>query len=124
MFFSALGLKFPETVTSQSSGIYYNIKDLMDNSGAGHYKGRRPIIIHPEGTKTNGLGVLQIDKDLITMITDAADKGALKIHTLRFDYEFKYWAPMNTTDSSGFRNLMSSVQQFTSKMKVQYYQNL
>jgi len=90
----------------------------MENSGAGPYKGRRPIVIHPEGTKTNGLGVLQIDKDLIKMITDAAYKGGLKIHTLRFDYEFKYWAPMNTTDQSGYGNLLSSIQQFTSKMKI------
>jgi hypothetical protein len=58
MFFSAIGLKFPETVTSESSGLYYNIKDLKENTGIGHYKGNRPIIIHPEGTKTNGEGVL------------------------------------------------------------------
>jgi hypothetical protein len=58
MFFSAIGLKFPETVSTQSDSVYYNIKDLMENTGVGHYKGRRPIIIHPEGTKTNGEGVL------------------------------------------------------------------
>ena len=58
MFFAAIGLKFPTTVTTQSSDIYYNIKDLMDSTGSGHYKGRRPVVIHPEGTKTNGLGVL------------------------------------------------------------------
>jgi hypothetical protein len=40
---------------------------------------------------------------------DAADKANLKIHTLRFDYEFKYWAPMNTTDESGYKNLLSSI---------------
>jgi hypothetical protein len=58
MFFNAVGLKFPETVKLENDRIYYNIKELMDNSGAGHYKGKRPIVIHPEGTKTNGLGVL------------------------------------------------------------------
>ena len=57
------------------------------------------------------------------MISEAAEKG-LKIHTIRFDYEFKYWAPMNTTDELGFRNLLGSVQQFTSKMKIKYYQNI
>lgn len=59
-FFSAIGLSFPETVTSESSNVYYNIKDLINNSGVAHYKGRRPVVIHPEGTKTNGLGVLEI----------------------------------------------------------------
>jgi len=58
MFFASIGLKFPTTVTTQSSDIYYNIKELIDNTGSAHYKGRRPIVIHPEGTKTNGLGVL------------------------------------------------------------------
>ena len=118
MFFNAIGLKFPETVTSQNPKIYYNIKDLMENCGIGHYKGKSPIVIHPEGTKTNGLGVLEIDVDLIRMIAEAADKGALKIHSLRFDYEFKFYAPMNTTDESGYTNLLGSIQQFTSKMKI------
>jgi hypothetical protein len=58
------------------------------------------------------------------MIAEAADKGGLNIHSLRFDYDFKYWAPMNTTDESGFSNLFSSVKQISSRMKVQYYQNL
>ena len=61
MFYCALGLKFPETVSTEHAGIYYNIKDLMNNTGVGHYKGRRPVVIHPEGTKTNGHGVLDID---------------------------------------------------------------
>ena len=47
-----------------------------------------------------------------------AEKGDLKIHTMRFDYDFNYWAPMNTTDELGFANLLGSVQQFTSKMKI------
>jgi hypothetical protein len=58
------------------------------------------------------------------MIAEAADKGALKIHSLRFDYEFKYWAPMNTTDESGLTNLMTGIKQISSRMKIQYYQNL
>jgi len=36
-FFSAIGLSFPETVTSESSNVYYNIKDLINNSGFAHY---------------------------------------------------------------------------------------
>jgi hypothetical protein len=90
----------------------------MDNSGTAHYKGRRPVIIHPEGTKTNGTGVLQIDKEVMALILNAAEKDNLKIHTLRFDYDFKYWSPINTTDEFGYKNLLNSVKQFTSKMKI------
>lgn len=56
----AIGLSFPEIITSESPNVYYNIKELIANSGFLHYKGRRPVVIHPEGTKTNGLGVLEI----------------------------------------------------------------
>lgn len=98
-FFSAIGLSFPETVTSESSNVYYNIKDLINNSGFSHYKGRRPVVIHPEGTKTNGLGVLEIHRDLTKMICEAGSlNGNLRIHSIRFDYEYRYFAPMNTTD--------------------------
>lgn len=90
----------------------------MNNSGVAHYKGRRPVIIHPEGTKTNGTGVLQIDKGVIELITTAASKDNLAIHSLRFDYDFKYWCPINTTDQSGLMNLLNGVKQFTSKMKI------
>ena len=124
-FWSAIGLSFPETVTSESSDVYYSIKELINNTGFAHYKGRRPVVIHPEGTKTNGLGVLEIPKELIKMICEAGSlNGNLRIHSMRFDYEYKYFAPMNTTDSWGIRNVVDNVYQFTSKMKVQYYYNL
>ena len=58
MVFEAIGLQFPEKSTTKNANVYSSIKELMENSGIGHYKGRRPIVIHPEGTKTNGLGVL------------------------------------------------------------------
>ena len=122
---SAIGLSFPETVTSESSHVYYSIKELINNTGFAHYKGRRPVVIHPEGTKTNGLGVLEIPKELIKMICEAGSlNGNLRIHSMRFDYEYKYFAPMNTTDSWGIRNVVDNVYQFTSKMKIQYYYNL
>jgi len=50
--------------------------------------------------------------------------GNLRIHSIRFDYEYKYFAPMNTTDSWGIKNVINNVYQFTSKMKIQYYYNL
>ena len=90
----------------------------MNSSGTAHYKGRRPVIIHPEGTKTNGTGVLQIDKEVIALICKTDKKDNLKIHSLRFDYDFKYWCPINTTEQSGLMNLLESVKQFTSKMKI------
>ena len=41
----------------------------------------------PEGTKTNGLGILDIEKDIIKMIDDAAGPDTnLKVHALRFDH--------------------------------------
>ena len=116
---SAIGLSFPETITSESPNVYYNIKELIANSGFAHYKGKRPVVIHPEGTKTNGLGVLEIPKDIVKMILEAGSlNGNLRIHSFRFDYEYKYFAPMNTTDSWGIRNFLNNVYQFTSKMKI------
>jgi hypothetical protein len=88
----------PNTSTTEE-GVYFDIEDLMNNAGVANYKGKRPVVIHPEGTKTNGLGVLDIEVDLVQMIGVAAK--TLKIHSFRFDYEFRYWAPMNTTDEEG-----------------------
>lgn len=112
-------------MTNESSNVYFNIKDLIDNSGFAHFKGRRPVVIHPEGTKTNGYGVLEIPIEVVKMICEAGSlNGNLRIHSFRFDYDYKYFAPMNTTDSWGFRNVLNNVYQFTSKMKIQYYYNL
>ena len=113
----AIGLRFPEIVSSDNSNIYYDIKELIENAGIFHYKGKRPIIIHPEGTKTNGLGVLNIDEDLIKML-DVASNFSLNIHSIRFDQEFRYWSPINTTDSLGLWNLICSIKQFVQKMKI------
>ena len=67
-------------------------------------------MIHPEGTKTNGLGVLDIDMDLIKMISQAGSlEGNLRIHSIRFDYLYKYFPPMNSTDSWGFRSFCNNV---------------
>lgn len=32
------------------------------------YRGRRPVVIMPEGSKTNGLGVINIDPDVSKLI--------------------------------------------------------
>ena len=79
----------------------------------------------PEGTKTNGLGVLNIDKDLVKMISTAcSSEENMRCHSLRFDHEFNYYAAYNTTDTWGFRNFTNTISQFTSRLVIQYYFNL
>jgi hypothetical protein len=53
----------------------------------------------PEGTKTNGQGILNIDVDIIKLIDDACNKDNLKINSIRFDHIFLRFSPYNTTDS-------------------------
>jgi 1-acyl-sn-glycerol-3-phosphate acyltransferase len=45
----------------------------MNKSGHATYKGKRPVVIFPEGTKTNGHGVLEIEGDLLKMIVEASE---------------------------------------------------
>jgi len=123
--FSALGLSFPETVTVESPSIYYSIKELREADGFLCYKGRRPVVIMPEGTKTNGNGVLKIDKDVVKMIEKAGSLDEnLRITAMRFEHTFAYLSPYNTTDYWGFSNFINVVTQFTSKLTIQYYFNL
>jgi len=64
----------------------------------------------PEGTKTNGLGILDIEKDIIKMIDEAAGPDMnLKIHAMRFDHQFKHFAAYNTTDTFGFYNFIACI---------------
>jgi len=56
----ALGINVPETNASDS-GVFYSIKELKDNAGFMWCRGQRPIVVFPEGTKTNCEGVLKID---------------------------------------------------------------
>lgn len=69
------------------------------------YKPQRPIVVMPEGTKTNGLGVLNIERGIIKMFTDASTpEQNLRLHTLRFDHLFNYRPSYNTTDELGISN--------------------
>lgn len=83
-----------------------------------------PIVIFPEGTKTNGLGILNIEEDIITIIAQAAVSEGMKVHAIRFDHLFEYFCPYNTTNTSGLKNFFSTLSQFTSRYVVQYYFNL
>ena len=59
------------------------------------------------------------------MICEAGSlEGNLRIHSFRFDYQYNYFAPMNTTDSLGIKSVINNIYQFTSIMKIQYYYNL
>ena len=62
----------------------------------------------PEGTKTNGLGIIDIEKGIIEMIIEAAGmEHNLRVHSIRFDHQFKYFAPYNTTDTTGIMNFIA-----------------
>ena len=89
----AAGIHLPETVTEDSPNIYYNVTELKEKHGFLWYTGRRPVVIHPEGTKTNGLGIFNIEKDITQMIISAAGLSEnLRVHAIRFDHQFKYFA--------------------------------
>ena len=114
----AAGLRFPEVVSEHNSSIYYSIKELNE---AGYLGGRRPVVVMPEGSKTNGYGILNIEKDIIKMIAETAINENLRMHSIRFDHVFQYFSPYNSYDENGFWNLIGLLKQFTSRYKVQYY---
>ena len=70
----------------------------------------------PEGTKTNGLGIIDIEKGILDIIIDACEKkNELRVHSIRFDHIFKYFSPYNTTSASGWTSFIACTSQFTSK---------
>ena len=77
----------------------------------------------PEGSKTNGRGILQLEEGIVEVLAKAAKSG-MKIHTLRFDYEFEYASPYNTTDVLGLKHMIKVLTQVRNVMVVQYYFNL
>lgn len=83
---------------------------MIDATGFLWYRGRRPIVIHPEGTKTNGLGVLNLDDDIRKMIIDAAGLAQnLRVHAIRFDHSWTYYSAYNTTDQTGLRSALDNL---------------
>jgi 1-acyl-sn-glycerol-3-phosphate acyltransferase len=116
--FFAIGIKFPRDVEDDAN-FYTSLKALRDSQ----YVKTRPIVVFPEGTKTNGNGVLSFEQDITDILIAAAAKG-LNLHSLRFDYAFAFTAPYNTTDVGGFRSLLSLLIQNRNMMLIQYYFNL
>ena len=122
---SAFGIVFPEVHKTAPPGTFFSIKKLKEESGLLCYKGYRPVVIFPEGTKTNGLGILNIDEGLVEMIGNAAGlEENLRVHAIRFDHKFQYFSPYNTTDRLGLWSVIGIIQQFASTYIVQYYFNL
>lgn len=95
----ALGIKFPRQV--DSTVFFDNIQALRDSLYV-----KRPIVIFPEATKTNGKGVLAFEDSISDMLLTAVE-NKLNLHTIRFDYDFKYCSPYNTTDQLGLKSALS-----------------
>mmetsp|Transcript_33369 Transcript_33369/g.51182 ORF Transcript_33369/g.51182 Transcript_33369/m.51182 type:complete len:86 (+) Transcript_33369:515-772(+) len=84
--FAACGILFPEEQTDDS-GVFFSIKELKEQSGFLWYKGQRPVVVFPEGSKTNGLGILNIEKGIIDMIKRAGGLDEnLRVTAVRFDH--------------------------------------
>jgi 1-acyl-sn-glycerol-3-phosphate acyltransferase len=66
---------------------------------------KRPIVIFPEGTKTNGKGILSFEEDISDIILRAID-NKISVHSIRFDYEFEFNSPYNTIDPIGLKSAL------------------
>ena len=116
---AAIGLRFPPEVKEDDKNFFTDLGELR----ASLYVQGRPIAVFPEGSKTNGRGILQLEEGIVEVLTNAAKSG-MKVHTLRFDYEFEYASPYNTTDVLGLKHMIKVLTQVRNVMVVQYYFNL
>jgi len=82
-----------------------------------------PIILITKATKTNGRGILNFEEGVSDIMLKAAAEG-LALHALRFDYEFTYTDPHNTTDPRGLRHFYRMITQFSNTMNIQFYFNM
>jgi len=100
---SAIGLRFPEEVKGDQAGnVYYSIKELKEKDGFLWYRGRRPVVVFPEGTKTNGCGILNLENGVVKLIDKACSPDEnLRLHAIRFDHVYKWFSPYNSFDSLG-----------------------
>jgi hypothetical protein len=67
-FWTALGISHPEEREQEGSDVFFSIKELKESSWLFYSRSNIPIIIFPEGTKTNGVGVLRVDEGMIQLI--------------------------------------------------------
>ncbi|CDW91471.1 UNKNOWN [Stylonychia lemnae] len=115
--FHAIGIKFPQEV--DSSQCFESLLALKNSCYV-----KRPIVVFPEGTKTNGRGILSFPQDIVQILLNAADQEKLTLHTLRFDYAFIYTSPYNSTDPTGIKTTLKLLVQVQNSMMIQYYFNL
>ena len=93
-FRAGLGLSLPQ----EAEGM--TLTTLREEYGS------KPIVVYPECTKTNGMGVLEFPESV------AADLIRQKhLHSLRFDYDFLYFSPYNTTNENSFWTLLVTLSQ-------------
>ena len=59
-----MGLKFPPEVKNTDGNFFTDLNALK----ASLYVKSRPIVIFPEGTKTNGRGILHFEDDIVEML--------------------------------------------------------
>ena len=60
---------------------------------------------------TNGKGVLQIPEPVMNDLVAPALKN-MSVHSLRFDHDFTYTNPYNSTDVSGYKTVFTTMTQF------------
>jgi len=114
--FHAMGLKFPSEVASNK--VYDDLLAMRESQ----YVKRRPIVIFPEATKSNGRGILNFEPEITEIIINAAQ--TMSLHTLRFDFEFDYYSPYNTTDVLGLKSMFKLMSQLRNVFLIQCYFNL
>ena len=89
-----MGIQFPPQANDQDFRSLVSIQEA--------YPGRT-IVLFPEGTKTNGVGVLEFSsEDLLPELCRTK-----RLHAIRFQHKFDYFNPYNTISRSGFKNLLT-----------------
>eukprot|EP00347_Sterkiella_histriomuscorum_P002985 403366042 len=113
----AIGIRFPQEVDNGS--FYDNLETLIASQ-----KIKRPIVLFPEATKTNGRGILNFEPEIVDIILAAAESGRVKIHTIRFDYDYQFTSPYNSTDPLGLKSALKLLTQLRNSILIQYYFNV
>jgi len=116
----SFGLKFPQIIQERVNtnepypAFHKDLKALHDSKYV-----KRPIVLIPECTSTNGRGILQIPQPVMEdLIIPALLEQDFKVHSLRLDHNFSYTNPYNTTDELGLRNAASILSQFFNQTSV------
>jgi len=98
--------------------LFKSFRELRES----RYLQNKPIVVFPECTKTNGLGVVNFPGPMVDLLREA--QSTFKVHALRFDYEFTYNSPYNSVDVRGLSTAVKLLSQFNNSLKVQFYFNL